>query len=160
MNTCGFIDAARQESIGVIEELLERKRRGHVKGVIVAGCLAERQREGLLEQFPEVDHVVGVFGREEIAQVADRLLGGLNEQREVFRPAPIQAQDDRARLRITPRHLVVSQGLRGLRPALHVLRDPATCAASTSPSRSRWSSPRPRSWPATASASWCSSRRT
>ena len=73
--------------------------------MIVAGCLAERQREGLLEQFPEVDHVVGVFGREEIAQVADRLLGGLNEQREVFRPAPIQAQDDRARLRITPRHL-------------------------------------------------------
>jgi ribosomal protein S12 methylthiotransferase len=113
VNTCGFIDAARQESIGVIEELLERKRRGHVKGVIVAGCLAERQREGLLEQFPEVDHVVGVFGREEIAQVAGRLLGGLNEQREVFRPAPIQAQDDRARLRITPRHLAylkVSEG--------------------------------------------------
>jgi ribosomal protein S12 methylthiotransferase len=105
VNTCGFIDAARQESMGVIEELLERKRRGQVKGVIVAGCLAERQREGLLEQFPEVDHVVGVFGREEIAQVADRLLGGLNEQREVFRPAPVQAQDDRARLRITPRHL-------------------------------------------------------
>ena len=124
VNTCGFIDAARQESIGVIEEMLERKRRGHVKGVIVAGCLAERQREGLLEQFPEVDHVVGVFGREEIAQVADRLLGGLNEQREVFRPAPIQAQDDRARLRITPRHLVVSQGLGGLRPQLHLLRDP------------------------------------
>ncbi len=113
VNTCGFIDAARQESIGVIEEMLERKRRGHVKGVIVAGCLAERQREGLLEQFPEVDHVVGVFGREEIAQVAGRLLGGLNEQREVFRPAPVQAQDDRARLRITPRHLAylkVSEG--------------------------------------------------
>ena len=113
VNTCGFIDAARQESIGVIEEMLERKRPGQVKGVIVAGCLAERQREGLLEQFPEVDHVVGVFGREEIAQVADRLLGGLNEQREVFRPAPIQAQDDRARLRITPRHLAylkVSEG--------------------------------------------------
>ena len=113
VNTCGFIDAARQESIGVIEELLERKRQGQVKGVIVAGCLAERQREGLLEQFPEVDHVVGVFGREEIAQVAGRLLGGLNEQREVFRPAPIQAQDDRARLRITPRHLAylkVSEG--------------------------------------------------
>jgi ribosomal protein S12 methylthiotransferase len=113
VNTCGFIDAARQESMGVIEELLEKKRRGQVKGVIVAGCLAERQREGLLEQFPEVDHVVGVFGREEIGQVADRLLGGLNEQREVFRPAPIQAQDDRARLRITPRHMAylkVSEG--------------------------------------------------
>src|SRR5262245_51013664 len=79
VHTCGFIDAARRESIGVIEEMIERKRTGEVKGVIVAGCLAERQKEGLLEQFPEVDHVVGVFGREEIAQVAGRLLGGLYE---------------------------------------------------------------------------------
>jgi ribosomal protein S12 methylthiotransferase len=105
INTCGFIDAARRESIGVIEEMLERKRSGHVRGVIVAGCLAERQKDDLLEQFPDVDHVVGVFGRDEIARVADRLMGGLDEQRTLFRPAPIQAQDDRARLRITPRHL-------------------------------------------------------
>jgi len=113
VNTCGFIDSARRESIGVIEEMLERKRRGDVKGVIVAGCLVERQKESLLEQFPEVDHVVGVFGREEIARVAGRLLGGLKEQRTLFRPAPVQAQDDRARLRITPRHLAylkVSEG--------------------------------------------------
>jgi ribosomal protein S12 methylthiotransferase len=113
VNTCGFIDSARQESIGVIEEILQRKRSGQVKGVVVAGCLAERWKEGLLEQFPEVDHVIGVFGREEIVRVADRLLGGLNEQRGLFRPAPIQAQDDRARLRITPRHLAylkVSEG--------------------------------------------------
>jgi ribosomal protein S12 methylthiotransferase len=113
VNTCGFIDAARRESVGVIEEMLERKRLGEVKGVIVAGCLAERQKDSLLEQFPEVDHVVGVFGREEIARVVNRLLGGLHEQRGLFRPAPIQAQDDRARLRITPRHLAylkVSEG--------------------------------------------------
>jgi len=113
INTCGFIDSARRESIAVIEEMLERKRLGEVRGVIVAGCLAERQKESLLEQFPEVDHVVGVFGREDIARVADRLLGGLDEQRALFRPAPIQAQDDRARLRITPRHLAylkVSEG--------------------------------------------------
>src|SRR3954453_5634806 len=66
VNTCGFIDSARKESIGVIRELLERKREGEIKGVVVAGCLAERQREMLLEEFPEVDQVVGVFGREEI----------------------------------------------------------------------------------------------
>jgi ribosomal protein S12 methylthiotransferase len=113
INTCGFIDAARRESIGVIEEMLERKRSGEVRAVIVAGCLAERQKEALLDQFPEVDHVVGVFGRDEIARVANRLLGGLNEQRGLFRPATVQAQDDRARLRITPRHLAylkVSEG--------------------------------------------------
>jgi ribosomal protein S12 methylthiotransferase len=113
INTCGFIESARQESIAVIEEMLERKRSGEVRGVIVAGCLAERQKETLLEQFPGVDHVVGVFGREEITRVANRLLGGLDEQRSLFRPAPVQAQDDRARLRITPRHLAylkVSEG--------------------------------------------------
>lgn len=113
INTCGFIDAARQESLGVIREMLDRKKAGALKGVIVAGCLAERQKEMLLEEVPEVDQVVGVFGREEIARVADRIMGDLHEQRTVFRPAPIQAQDDRTRLRITPKHLAylkVSEG--------------------------------------------------
>ena len=113
INTCGFIDAARQESLGVIREMLDRKRQGQLKGVIVAGCLAERQREMLLEEVPEVDQVVGVFGREEIAKIADRIMGDLREQRSLFRPAPVRAQDDRARLRITPRHLAylkVSEG--------------------------------------------------
>jgi ribosomal protein S12 methylthiotransferase len=113
VNTCGFIDAARQESLGVIRELLDRKRAGAVKGVVVAGCLAEREKDLLLEQVPEVDQVVGVFGREEIARAAERILGGLQEQRMLFRPAPVQAQEDRARLRITPRHLAylkVSEG--------------------------------------------------
>src|SRR5947209_16730836 len=72
INTCGFIDAARQESLGVIREMLDRKRAGALKGVVVAGCLAEREREMLLERVPEVDQVVGVFGREEITAVADR----------------------------------------------------------------------------------------
>ncbi len=113
VNTCGFIDAARRESCEVIEEMLARKRAGNVKGVIVAGCLAERQKDQLLDQFPEVDQVVGVFGREEIARVSQRVLLGLDEQRTLFRPAAISAQDDRARLRITPRHLAylkVSEG--------------------------------------------------
>src|SRR3984893_6332304 len=79
ITTCGFIDAARQESLGTIREMLERKRAGAVKGVIVAGCLAERQKEMLLEEVPEVDQIVGVFGREEIARAADRIMGDLHE---------------------------------------------------------------------------------
>ncbi len=113
INTCGFIDVARQESLGVIREMIDRKRDGRLKGIVVAGCLAEREKEMLLEQVPEVDQVVGVFGREEIARVADRILGGLHEQRTLFRPAPVQAFEDRARLRVTPRHLAylkVSEG--------------------------------------------------
>jgi ribosomal protein S12 methylthiotransferase len=152
VNTCGFIDAARQESLGVIREMLDRKKAGAVKGVVVAGCLAERQKEMLLEEVPEVDQVVGVFGREEIARVADRIMGDLHEQRTVFRPAPVQAQDDRSRLRITPRHLAylkVSEGCDRLCTfcAIPYMRGKHV----TSPSRR--SSRRPASWPPTASAS-------
>src|SRR5271156_4033871 len=72
VNTCGFIEPARQESLSVIREMLQLKIEGKVKAVVVAGCLAERQKDLLLETVPDVDQIVGVFGREEIAQVVDR----------------------------------------------------------------------------------------
>jgi len=113
VNTCGFIESSRQESKSVIREMLDLKRAGKTKGVIVAGCLPERLGGALLDELPEIDHIVGVFGREEITRVADHLIGGAAEQRSVFRPAPIRALDDRSRLRITPRHyayLKISEG--------------------------------------------------
>jgi ribosomal protein S12 methylthiotransferase len=113
VNTCGFIEAARQESFGAIDEMLELKRSGQLRGVIVSGCLAERQKESLLVERPEIDHLVGVFGREHVTKVADRLLGGLTEQRTVFQPAPTHPLPDTSRLRITPRHfafLKISEG--------------------------------------------------
>ncbi|APZ91977.1 30S ribosomal protein S12 methylthiotransferase RimO [Fuerstiella marisgermanici] len=114
VNTCGFIESSRAESKAVIQEMLDLKRSGKTKGVIVAGCLPQRLEEGgLINEMPEIDHVVGVFGRDEINRVADRLVGGAAEQRELFRPAPIKAMDDRARLRITPQHfayLKISEG--------------------------------------------------
>ena len=113
VNTCGFIEVARQESFGAIREMLQLKRRGRTRGVIVSGCLAERQKEDLLATHPEIDHLVGVFGRDEITRVADRLMGHQQEQRTVFRPAPIRPLPDTDRLRITPRHfayLKISEG--------------------------------------------------
>lgn len=133
VNTCGFIEPARQESLAVIREMLALKEQGRVGAVVVAGCLAERKQDALLNEVPGVDQIVGVFGREEIVQVLDRAVGqrleanglGLNrlkadrrkpiadEQRSLFRPAPVRAQDDTARLRITPRHyayLKISEG--------------------------------------------------
>jgi len=113
VNTCGFIEAARTESFAAIDEMLELKRKGQLRGVIVSGCLAERQKETLLEERPGIDHLVGVFGREEVTKVADRLVGGLNEQRTVFHPAPTHPLPDTARLRITPKHfafLKISEG--------------------------------------------------
>lgn len=113
VNTCGFIERARDESYATIHEMLELKRKGDIRGVIVSGCLAEREKEKLLETLPEIDQVVGVFGREQVTKVADRLIGGLDEQRTVFQPAPATPLDDRNRLRITPRHfafLKISEG--------------------------------------------------
>ena len=84
VNTCGFIEQAREESFGAIDEMLELKKAGKTKGVIVTGCLAERQKEQLLEERPDIDSLIGVFGREEITKIADRLLGDQAEQRMFF----------------------------------------------------------------------------
>src|SRR6185295_18265002 len=97
VNTCGFIEQAREESYATIREMLDLKRKGDTRGVIVSGCLAEREKEKLLETLPQIDHLVGVFGREHVTKVADRLIGRLTEQRTVFEPAPIRALSDRNR---------------------------------------------------------------
>jgi ribosomal protein S12 methylthiotransferase len=81
--------------------------------VIVTGCLAERDKTALLDQCPGIDQMVGVFSREEITKAADRLVGGLVEQRTIFRPADSRPPSDTNRLRITPRHLAylkISEG--------------------------------------------------
>lgn len=113
VNTCGFIEAAREESFRAIDEMIELKKRGQTRGVIVTGCLAERQKEQLLEDRPEIDSLIGVFGRDEITRIADRLVGDLQEQRLVFQPAPVRALPDENRLQITPNHfayLKISEG--------------------------------------------------
>jgi ribosomal protein S12 methylthiotransferase len=113
INTCGFIDHARAESMEAIDSMLELKRQGKIRGVIVSGCLAERNRDELLIERPELDSLVGVFGRDDIAKMARQLIDGLDEQRTVFQPAPIRPLDDTNRLRITPEHfayLKISEG--------------------------------------------------
>ncbi len=121
VNTCGFIEPARQESLAVIREMLALKEQGRVGAVVVAGCLAERKKDNLLLEVPGVDRIVGVFAREEIAPVVGQALptpkrqrgADDTEQRSLFRPAPVRSLDDTARLRITPRHyayLKISEG--------------------------------------------------
>jgi ribosomal protein S12 methylthiotransferase len=113
INTCGFIEDARNESLATIDEMIALKKDSKTRGIIVSGCLAEHQKDRLLEIRPEIDALVGVFGREEITRVADRFVGNLDEQRTVFEPAPIRALADTDRLRITPRHfayLKISEG--------------------------------------------------
>lgn len=68
VNTCGFIESAQQESINTILEMAEEKER-NCEVLIVTGCMAERYKEKILEQIPEVDAVLGTGNYKEIAEV-------------------------------------------------------------------------------------------
>ena len=72
VNTCCFIDAAKEESIAEILAYAERKERGELRCLIVTGCLAQRYKEEIVKEIPEVDAVVGVTAIDEIAAVLDR----------------------------------------------------------------------------------------
>ena len=126
VNTCGFIGDARAESHEVIEEMLCLKQRGRLGKVIVAGCLAERDREALLDRYPEIDQLIGVFARDEIANtvtlfekkgdsphLCEARSGPFRQEETVpfcprhtlFLPAPSRPLSDGGRLRITLPHL-------------------------------------------------------
>ncbi len=68
INTCGFLEASKEESLEAIRQAIERKRAGLVGRVIVAGCLVQRHREKLLEWAPGIDAMVGVFDRDKIVE--------------------------------------------------------------------------------------------
>jgi ribosomal protein S12 methylthiotransferase len=113
VNTCGFIEPARQESLSVIREMISLKDQGKIGSVVVAGCLVERKKDDLLTEVPGIDAMVNVFGREEIAEAVRRAVSQRAEQKSIFRPAPVRALEDTARLRVTPRHyayLKISEG--------------------------------------------------
>lgn len=75
VNTCGFIDSAKEESIGAILEMAELKKQ-NCKLLIVTGCLAQRYSDEFLENFPEVDAVVGTGSYTEIAEIIERASNG------------------------------------------------------------------------------------
>lgn len=80
VNTCGFIDAAKQESIEEILELAKLKEEGRIQAVVVTGCMAERYREEILKELPEVDAVVGIGANNDIAGVIEQVLAGKQVQ--------------------------------------------------------------------------------
>ncbi|MBX3356059.1 MAG: 30S ribosomal protein S12 methylthiotransferase RimO [Phycisphaeraceae bacterium] len=68
INTCGFLDASREESLEVIHEAIERKTKGRVGRVVVAGCLVQRHRVKMLEWAPGIDAMIGVFDRDRVVE--------------------------------------------------------------------------------------------
>ena len=69
VNTCGFIESAKQESIDEIIELGKLKREGTIKAIIVTGCLAERYKDDVTEEITEVDVCVGLGSNSKIADI-------------------------------------------------------------------------------------------
>ncbi len=76
VNTCGFIESAKQESIDSILDVAWLKENRSLKAIIATGCLVERYREEVLAQLPEVDALVGVGSLSRIAEAADAVLRG------------------------------------------------------------------------------------
>jgi ribosomal protein S12 methylthiotransferase len=139
VNTCGFLAAAREESLSAIREAVARKRAGRCRRVVVAGCLSTRDGKKLHDLVPGIDAVIGVADRDGIVQAAlsarrvTRLSGpkrahfgfriaecGLgtrpdraNPQSAIRNPQSRWVPDDTGRFRLTPRHtayLRISEG--------------------------------------------------
>ena len=76
VNTCGFIEAAKEESINTILQMAAYKKTGHCKYLIVTGCLVQRYAEDLFREMPEVDALVGTNVYEDIALVIKKVMAG------------------------------------------------------------------------------------
>ena len=77
INTCCFIKDALEESIEAVIEAAKYKEEGICKGIIMAGCLAQRYEKDIFIELPEVDAIIGTAGFEDIVKAADSVLGGV-----------------------------------------------------------------------------------
>ncbi len=112
VNTCGFIEEAKTESIDTILRLCDMKKKGQLKAVVVLGCLAQRHGEELRKELAEVDAIVGTNNFGDIA----RILEPLNRKEKIFKvePKPYYLLDENTpRYNLTPDHyayIKISEG--------------------------------------------------
>lgn len=74
VNTCGFIQSAKEEAIETILELAKLKEEGTIKKIVVTGCLSERYQQEMADEFPEIDAVVGIGDQKDIIDILDHVL--------------------------------------------------------------------------------------
>lgn len=74
VNTCGFIQSAKEEAIETILELVKLKEEGTIKKIVVTGCLSERYQQEMADEFPEIDAVVGIGDQKDIIDILDHVL--------------------------------------------------------------------------------------
>jgi len=96
VNTCCFIQDAKEESIENILEMAEYKKHGNCRALIVTGCMAERYKEEILLEIPEVDAVVGTTSYENIVEVVQEVIQGKKVQR--FKPIDAKLNEDNERI--------------------------------------------------------------
>jgi len=109
INTCGFIESAKKESIDSILEAASMKQKGACKKLVVAGCMVERYRDALLADMPEIDAVIGTRDIEHIAEV----LGAGDRLFEPERDPAYLYDEHSPRLLTTPKasaYLKISEG--------------------------------------------------
>ncbi|MEP6716846.1 MAG: MiaB/RimO family radical SAM methylthiotransferase, partial [Terriglobia bacterium] len=100
VNTCSFIDPAKQESIDTILEMAEYKRVGQAKRLVVAGCLVERYRGDIKQDLPEVDAIIGTNEIDQIVAVCE----GIEMPADAAPALPYLYHDLTPRVLATPRH--------------------------------------------------------
>ncbi|MGE4633233.1 MAG: 30S ribosomal protein S12 methylthiotransferase RimO [Planctomycetota bacterium] len=114
VNTCGFIESAKQESIDAILELVRLKDSDPAKRVVVAGCLGQRYPEELASEIPEIDAIVGMSEYPRMGEILGGLMEEVRDARRVHvGDANHPAWSEDSRLRLTPRHtayLKISEG--------------------------------------------------
>jgi ribosomal protein S12 methylthiotransferase len=101
VNTCGFIESAKEESIEAILEAASMKQRGSCKKVIVAGCLAQRYREELKKELPEADAIIGTAEIGRIGEICAQALATKGSMLSVSPPAMVYGLP---RISTTPAH--------------------------------------------------------
>ena len=84
INTCGFIESAKQEAVEAILEANEFKKRGTLRALVVTGCLAERYRSQRVDEMPEVDAVVGIGRNGDIVSVLNQILDESESREKEF----------------------------------------------------------------------------
>jgi ribosomal protein S12 methylthiotransferase len=115
VNTCGFIDAAKQESIDTILSVSRLKADGQLKGVIAVGCLAQRYGDELRQSVPELDAVFGISDYSGVPDVVRRIVNGSNKRwvATVDGGRPKGPRTDQKRMLLTPKsfaYLRISEG--------------------------------------------------
>lgn len=115
VNTCGFIDSAKQESIDTILSVSRLKQEGSLKGVIAVGCLAQRYGEELADQVPELDAVFGLSDYSSVPAVVRKIVNGSDRRwvATVDGGRPKGARSDQKRVLLTPKsfaYLRISEG--------------------------------------------------